>query len=48
MRKTILIVEDDKSLRDFLEKTLANHNFNVMVAEDGAEAVEMVKKNSQT
>ncbi|MEK9169207.1 MAG: response regulator transcription factor [Patescibacteria group bacterium] len=44
MRKTILIVEDDKSLRDFLEKTLANHNFNVMVAEDGAEAVEMVEK----
>jgi len=44
MQKTILIVEDDKSLRDFLKKTLANHNFNVMVAEDGAEALEMVGK----
>lgn len=44
MQKTILIVEDDKSLRDFLAKTLADHNFNVVVADDGAEAMEMVEK----
>ncbi|HEX7542770.1 MAG TPA: response regulator transcription factor, partial [Patescibacteria group bacterium] len=44
MQKTILIVEDDKSLRDFLKKTLTDHNFNVMVADDGAEALEMVGK----
>lgn len=44
MQKTILIVEDDESLRDFLKKTLTDHNFNVMVADDGAEALEMVGK----
>lgn len=44
MQKTILIVEDDESLRDFLRKTLTDHNFYVMVADDGAEALEMVGK----
>src|SRR5450759_2212660 len=44
MQKTILIVDDDKSLRDFLKKTLTDLNFNVMVADDGAEALEMVGK----
>jgi len=44
MQKTILVVEDDKSLRDFLKKTLGDHNFNVLTAEDGAEALEMVGK----
>jgi DNA-binding response OmpR family regulator len=44
MQKTILIVEDDESLRDFLKKTLTDHNFNVIVADDGAEALEMVGK----
>ncbi len=44
MLKTILIVDDDKSLRDFLKKTLTDHNFNVMEADDGAEALEMIGK----
>lgn len=44
MQKTILIVEDDESLTDFLRKTLTDHNFNVLVADDGAEALEMVEK----
>lgn len=44
MQKTILVVDDDKSLRDFLKKTLTDHNFNVMVASDGAEALEIVGK----
>lgn len=42
MQKTILIVEDDKSLRDFLKKTLADYGFNVIVAEDGEKALEII------
>lgn len=44
MEKTILVVEDDESLRDFLKKALTDHNFNVVTASDGAEALEMIGK----
>lgn len=44
MQKTILIVDDDKSLRDFLKKTLSDYDFNVVVAEDGERALEIVSR----
>src|SRR3990167_10720290 len=44
MRKTILIVDDDDGLRDFLKKVLAANNFTVIEASDGAEALEAVEK----
>ncbi|MBI2040400.1 response regulator transcription factor [Candidatus Microgenomates bacterium] len=44
MQKTILIVEDDDDLRNFLKKILAANNFKVAEAADGAEALEAVEK----
>ncbi|OGE44809.1 hypothetical protein A3B39_00125 [Candidatus Daviesbacteria bacterium RIFCSPLOWO2_01_FULL_37_10] len=44
MQKTILVVEDDSNLRDFLKKVLSANNFKVAEAADGAEALEAVEK----
>ncbi len=44
MQKTILIVEDDEDLRNFLKKVLAANNFKVAEAADGVEALEAVEK----
>lgn len=44
MTQTILIVEDNSEIRDFLEKTIRANNFNTLVAADGAEALKIVEK----
>lgn len=44
MQKTILIVEDDNELRNYLKKVLAANNFKVEEAADGAQALESVEK----
>ena len=44
MQKTILVVEDDDDLRNFLKKVLAANNYKVAEAADGAEALEAVEK----
>ncbi len=44
MQKTILVVEDDDTLRNFLKKVLAANNYKVAEAADGAEALEAVEK----
>ncbi len=42
---TILIVDDDPSLRDVLSKTLAMENFSVVAAEDGNHALKILQNN---
>ena len=42
---TILIVDDDPSLRDILSKTLSMENFQVEIAEDGNHALEILQNN---
>lgn len=44
MKQTILIVEDNAEIRDFLKKLMTAHNFDVQVAVDGAQALEIVEK----
>ena len=44
MKETILIVEDNDEIRNFLKKVLAANNFKVAEAADGAEALEAVEK----
>jgi len=44
MQKTILVVEDDDDIRNFLKKVLAANNYKVAEAADGAEALEAVEK----
>lgn len=43
-RKTVLVVDDDNDVRKFLKIVLADAGFNVMIAADGFEALDMVEK----
>ena len=42
MAINILIVDDDQQLRDTLQEMLTDEGFDVMSAEDGFQAVQMV------
>lgn len=44
MLKTILVVEDEKDIRESLKKSLIENNYAVETAEDGAQAINMVDK----
>jgi two-component system, cell cycle sensor histidine kinase and response regulator CckA len=44
-RKTILVVDDEDYLRDFLDKLLQYEGYNVILAKNGKEAVEIYKAN---
>ncbi len=41
----IFIVEDDESVRDFVSRVLTMHGYSVLIACDGAEAVELMDKH---
>ncbi|PCJ89004.1 MAG: sigma-54-dependent Fis family transcriptional regulator [Thiotrichaceae bacterium] len=45
--KTILVVDDDAALREALAKTLSMENYNVITAEDGFHALDILKKNKK-
>ncbi len=45
MKNTILIVEDERSLSSYLSKELQFEDFNVIIANDGAEALDLYEKN---
>lgn len=40
---TILIVDDEDDIRDMIEIYLINEGFNVLKAQDGLEALEVLK-----
>src|SRR5258708_35375434 len=44
MFKTILIIEDDKSLQDFLVNLLNDNSYSVKALKDGIAALETVEK----
>lgn len=44
MRKTILLVEDDRSIRDMVKRYLSNEGFNVECAFDGEAAASIFKR----
>ena len=44
---TVLIVEDDPSLRDILSETLSLEKYNVVTAEDGEHALTILQKNKE-
>lgn len=41
----VLVVEDEESVREFVSRVLTMHGHSVLMAHDGAEAVEMMDKN---
>jgi len=44
MKKTVMIVEDEISTRRFLAKSFTRHNYNVVEASNGLDALDEVKK----
>ncbi len=46
MMKSILAVEDDQDLRDFLKELLADHGYLVQTAARGIEALNIIKKTA--
>jgi DNA-binding response OmpR family regulator len=45
-KKTILVVDDEADVRDYLSMVLTEAGFDVATAEDGFQALEQVKKNT--
>ena len=43
--ETVLVVEDEEMLRDFLQAVLGENGYNVVLASDGPEAVRTFAKN---
>ena len=46
MKQRILVVDDEESIREFLEIMLTKEGYEVLLAEDGAKAVEVLKLKS--
>lgn len=44
MSKNILVVDDEKDVRDFLADLLSDQGYTVRTAADGVEAMEMIKQ----
>ena len=44
--ETVLLVEDDESVRMLMERTLMDLGYTVLVARDGEEAVDLFRKNA--
>jgi len=43
-KKTILIIEDDKFLRELIARKLSEENFNIIEAIDGEEGIRKIKE----
>lgn len=46
-KKTILVAEDEKIIRNLTDVTLRKAGYNVLLAEDGLQAIEIFKENSE-
>ena len=46
MKSRILVVDDEESIREFLEIMLRKEGYEVTTAEDGAKGLEIIKKKS--
>ncbi|MCF8008865.1 MAG: response regulator, partial [Halanaerobiales bacterium] len=45
MKKKILVVDDEKNIRELLKYNLENEGYEVIEAEDGKEAFKKIYKN---
>ena len=45
---TVLVVEDDAGLRELLKTMLEAHDFKVLTANDGLDAIEVFTKNKES
>ena len=47
-RQTVLVVDDEASLRSFTSRVLSNHGWNVLEAEDGLAACELLRQHGES
>lgn len=47
MTQTILVVDDEATARRFLERALAEQGFQVLLAESGEEALELMRRSKR-
>ena len=47
-KETILVAEDDESVRSLFHAVLANHGYDVIMAADGDEAIKQIFKNADS
>jgi DNA-binding response OmpR family regulator len=45
--ETILLAEDEEAIRSFIERTLKEFGYNVLVARNGEEAIEIFRQNKE-
>jgi len=45
MRKTILVVDDENGIRMLLREIFSEKGYNILIAETGTEALDVVEKN---
>jgi len=46
-KKTVLVIDDDASIRDVLKDYLEEHGYEVRLAADGLEGLDMIKQGGQ-
>ncbi len=46
LKRRILVVDDDETIRELFKKTLEHGDYHVITAEDGAEALKLVKSRN--
>ncbi len=46
LKPTILVVDDEKEIRELIEIYLKNEGYNVITAEDGLRALDIAKKDT--
>jgi len=46
MKSRILVVDDEESIREFLDIMLRKEGYEVTLAEDGAKAIDLLKKKT--
>ena|SRR5579859_523500 len=45
MPATILVVDDDESIREFIELALTDEGYHILLAQDGAQALDVATSN---
>jgi len=45
--ETILLAEDEEAIRSYFERALKEHGYNVLVAGNGEEAIEIFRRNKE-
>ncbi len=46
MEKKVLVVDDNDTIRELLQKTFSNHGYKVLISENAEDALQLLKRES--